>query len=160
MLIATQLQSSALFTDYIEWHENNDKEIENMTTGFSHDWVQAQKKADQLAKASGFNLSDFEKWNGEDLSVDFYRLRNAGELAIPDITEDRMNQYLFIAKTLSESTLKIVKKSHTGRQFDEIFKDRFRTVFEVLTIFRNRLPDHHFQINLESGQIKKIPVEE
>ncbi|NBC03434.1 MAG: metallophosphoesterase, partial [Bacteroidetes bacterium] len=153
MLIATQLQSSPPLTDYKNWLKKSDKEIESMTTGFSHGWLQAQKKADSLAHEAGFNLKDFEKWNGEDLSVDFYRLRNAGELAIPDITEERMNQYLFIAKILSESTINIVSQSNTDPQFHVTFKDRFRTVFEVLNIFRNRLPDQNFQINLETGEI-------
>ncbi|MDR9366857.1 MAG: metallophosphoesterase [Balneolaceae bacterium] len=159
MLIATQIDSSALFKDYKEWLENNDEEIENMTTGFSHEWVQARKKSVSFAQEAGYNLSDFENWDGEDLSVDFYRLRNAGELAIPDITEGRMNQYLFIAKILSESSVNIVNQSKTDQQFHEMFKDRFRTVFDVLTIFRDRLPDNNFQIDLETGEINNINIE-
>lgn len=160
MLIATQLQSSALFTDYINWLENGTTDIKKMTPNFVYDWVEAQKKADLLAKESGFKLSDFEKWNGEDLSVDFYRLRNAGELAIHDITEMRMEQYLFIAKTLSESTLKISGNKNTQQKFHETFQDKFRTVFEVMRIFKNRIPDNNFQVNLETGEINSLSVEE
>lgn len=159
MLIASQLQSSALFTDYEKFLENSKMDIENMTPDFSHDWIKAKKKAAFLAQESGFKLSDFEKWNGVDLSVDFYRLRNAGELAIPDITENRIKQYLFIANTLFESTIKITTNRNNQQQFDETFKNKFRTVFEVMSIFVNRLPDNTFQVNLETGKIKNLSVD-
>lgn len=159
MLIATQLQNSTLFTNYKQWLDNRDEDIENMTTDFSQDWEEAQKKADLIAQEAGFNLSDFEKWNGVDLSIDFYRIRNAGELAMPDITKNRIKQYLFIANTLFESTIKKTDNRNNQQKFHETFKDKFRTVFEVMSIFENRLPNINFQVNLETGEIKNLSID-
>lgn len=48
----------------------------------------ASAKAFALASA-GLTLADFSKWNGLDLAVYFYRLRNPGQLALHDIQASR-----------------------------------------------------------------------
>src|SRR5690606_30976040 len=53
-------------------------------------WQQAFKAADTLATDAGFTLQQFAGWSGFDLALDFYRLRNAGSLALQDISPQRL----------------------------------------------------------------------
>ena len=54
---------------------------------FQRDWETAKVVAEKLASVEGLELADFAEWSGELLATDFYRLRNADELAFRDIGE-------------------------------------------------------------------------
>lgn len=56
----------------------------------------------ELDKA-GLTLADFEQWKGVDMIFDFYRLRSADKLAVTDIGEHRLKQYLFLCNELKKS---------------------------------------------------------
>lgn len=155
MLIASQLKSSLLFSNYKQWLETSDSDIKNITQNFTDDWNKATVKAKELARQAGFKLSDFDNWNGSDLSTDFYRLRNAGELALRDISSTRLKQYSLVASTLLESPLKI-SNNNEQKQFDDTFRDTFRTVFEVMHLFVDRLPGDKFRVDLENGVIYNL----
>ncbi len=55
----------------------------------------------ELDKA-GLTLADFEQWKGVDMIFDFYRLRNADKLAVTDIGEHRLKQYIFLCNKLKK----------------------------------------------------------
>lgn len=111
---------------------------------------QAINKAVERAESDGFSLSDFEKWDGETLSTDFYRLRNAGELALKHISEERIGHYSVIAEVLSDhSELSVHGKS------DSLNKS-LHVVFEVMALFSSRLPSEHVMINLDTGELTEI----
>ena len=153
MLIASQLESSIPFSVYAQWIQSGGENIKTVRADFAKDWEQATKKAMQYARDAGIKLEDLNRWNGHDLSVDFYRLRNAGELALRDISELRITEYLLVAKSLAAGNLEISSNSET---FVHIFNTKFNTVFEVISLFMDRLPNNNFTINLESGEIKEL----
>lgn len=78
MLIAAQLESSLSFSDFVKWIQLGNENFESIYPEFFQDWKNAKNKAAKLTNEAGINLEDLKDWDGEDLSVDFYRLRNAG----------------------------------------------------------------------------------
>ncbi|WP_281226651.1 metallophosphoesterase family protein [Flavobacterium aquiphilum] len=90
-------------------------------------------------KINNLTLNDFESWTGSDMIFDFYRLKNADELAIPEIGNNRLKQYQLVCEQLAKSSdekmvlwSKIVSKTMNGN------------------------PSNHFKINLNTNKISKI----
>ncbi|GAM61515.1 hypothetical protein JCM19232_5816 [Vibrio ishigakensis] len=69
---------------------------------FMKDWNDAKAKATLLAQEHGLTLIEFAEWDGTELATDFYRLRNADELAFRDIKQSRLPQYKLLSNELSE----------------------------------------------------------
>jgi hypothetical protein len=89
--------------------------------------------------AAGLTSQDLESWTGLNMIFDFYRLRNADELALPEIGKNRIKQYYFVCKQLENAAdshlvlwSKIVQKMMSGQ------------------------PSNHFKINLKTNTIKRI----
>lgn len=156
MLIASKLESSLTFEEFKTSVSDDRFEPENITPEFAKDWNDAEQKAASFAENAGINLSDFTGWNGVDFSIDFYRLRNADELALRDIPEERIKQYSLLASSLAKSEMKTAGTDIYHTRFDEVFKYKFRTIFEVLYKFSNRLPGDHFLIHLKTGEINNL----
>ncbi|QSW88887.1 metallophosphoesterase [Flavobacterium endoglycinae] len=96
---------------------------------------------DKELKENSLTRSDFESWNGFDMIFDFYRLKNAGELAVPEIGTKRLKQYELICKEF--------KKSDNPQLvlWSEIF---YKTM--------NGEPSNHFKIDLKSNRIDNLSV--
>lgn len=116
-------------------------------------WEKARQKAQGLAQRTGLNRQDFARWNGFDLAVDVYRLRNADELALQDISADRLRQYQLLtgalASGLSPADLQITPHS----AFEDIFRLRIGTLFSVINTYLHGTPARNFHINLETGEV-------
>ncbi|MGF1682247.1 metallophosphoesterase [Photobacterium minamisatsumaniensis] len=125
---------------------------------FEKAWAQATRKAEQVATKQGIALSDFAVWNGFDLAVDFYRLRNADELAFKDIDRSRMPQYELLASTLASHVIDShASGTHTDpMQFGDVFKQRFGGLFGILSKFASGQPSYHFELDLEKGAISDL----
>lgn len=89
--------------------------------------------------SNNLKIHDFESWTGFDMIFDFYRLKNADELAIPEIGTKRLKQYQMVCEQLEKSGnaelvlwAKIVRKTMNGQ------------------------PSNHFKINLKTNQIDRI----
>lgn len=94
---------------------------------------------DAALLSNNLTIHDFESWTGFDMIFDFYRLKNADELAIPEIGTNRLKQYKMVCEQLEKSGneqlvlwAKIVQKSMNGQ------------------------PSNHFKINLKTNQIERI----
>lgn len=88
---------------------------------------------------NNFTITDFESWTGFDMLFDFYRLKNADELAIPEIGNNRLKQYQMVCEQLEKSAneqlvlwAKIVQKTMRGQA------------------------SNHFKINLKTNRIDRI----
>src|SRR5690606_41928232 len=57
----------------------------------------ADNSAKKLTNKAGLTLNRFANWNGFDLALDFYRLRNAGQLALADISRERLAHYRLLS---------------------------------------------------------------
>ncbi|WP_281299317.1 metallophosphoesterase family protein [Flavobacterium limnophilum] len=89
--------------------------------------------------SNNLTIHDFESWTGFDMIFDFYRLKNADELALPEIGNNRLKQYQIVCEQLEKSGnaqfvlwAKIVQKTMKGQ------------------------PSNHFKINLNTNQIDRI----
>lgn len=116
-------------------------------------WEAARQKAQALAQRAGMKRQDFARWNGFDLAVDFYRLRNADELALQDIPTDRLHQYQLLtgalATRLTPADLQITPPS----TFEDMFRLRFGSIFAVINTYLLGNPARNFHINLETGEM-------
>jgi 3',5'-cyclic AMP phosphodiesterase CpdA len=89
--------------------------------------------------SDNITLEVFASWTGFDMVFDFFRLRNADELAIPDIGLNRLKQYQMVCEQLEKSDntnfvlwSKIFQKAMKGQ------------------------PSNHFKINLKTNTINRI----
>ncbi|WP_318370875.1 metallophosphoesterase [Enterobacter sp.] len=120
-------------------------------------WKVAQQKADVLAKNAQMTPSDFARWNGFDLAVDFYRLRNADALALKDIDAARLKQYQLLTRALAARLSPVEAQINPQSPFEEIFRVRFGSIFKVIDKYLHGNPSGDFHINLKTGEI--VPVE-
>lgn len=121
------------------------------------DWSIATIKANNLANEAGLNIEDFTLWNGEDLALDFYRLRNADELAFRDIDPERLPLYKLLSEALSEMDIKVtiegVEENENEITIDYAFKVRFGTLFYILDRFATGEASDHFLIDVDKGEL-------
>lgn len=136
--------------------EEIDNTIESVDSSEDNDvpFHAALLQAKMIVERDGFTLHEFEQWNGETLSTDFYRIRNAGELALKHIPGERIIQYSVIAENFRNQSQKTVPKNN-GSLYNSM-----HAVFEVLAIFSNRIPSDHVMIDLIEGKIKVIKHEQ
>ena len=110
----------------------------------------AIKNAEDLLKVEDMEMGDFESWDGTILSTDFYRIRNAGELALRHIPDERFRQYELIAREFKNRELLNWEPGSAG------LLRQLHAVFEVMAILLNRLPGEHTMINLDTGNLSEI----
>jgi 3',5'-cyclic AMP phosphodiesterase CpdA len=113
---------------------------------YSKAWKLAGDKAKMQLAQKKLKLKDFKKWNGLDLITDFYRIRSADELALADISKDRIQQYKILAEhfLLNDSADTDINRSN------------LKLFFFILHKFLNGDPANHFSIDLKTGAIKDI----
>ncbi len=92
-----------------------------------------------LVLQNDLSLADFETWTGFDMVFDFYRLRNADELAIPDIGIKRLKEYKMVCEQLQ----------NTG-------DERFVLWAKIFQKTLKGQPSNHFIINFISNKIERI----
>lgn len=137
-----------------EWPEGIRDKLETMTgrdmllAALSDNESAAIELAEIITTEHGFRLDDFDTWDGMDLTVDFYRIRNAGSLAFRDIPADRLNHYAILNDVLN------------NHEMEEVEVDRLRIqfaiLFNVLKKFATGYPDDHFQIYPDDGKIRSL----
>lgn len=98
-------------------------------------------EVDKELKSNSLKTSDFELWTGFDMIFDFYRLKNADELAIPEIGNKRLKQYELVCRQL--------KKSNDSKLI-------LWAVIFLKTM--NGEPSDHFKINLKNNKIDNLSV--
>ncbi|WP_293723667.1 metallophosphoesterase [uncultured Cetobacterium sp.] len=102
-----------------------------------------EKSAEKILKENGVKVSDLEKWNGTDLVTDLYRFRNAGNLALSDVSTQRVKEY----KVIYEISL-------NNKTEENKVTDRVKVLFSILNRFINDYPDTDFIIDMKSGDLK------
>lgn len=133
-----------------------DETIENQSNpgNESDPHLVAFKKAEELLEGKGMEMNDFALWDGNTLSTDFYRVRNAGELALRHIPAGRIEQYELLHTVFGSYEY---DNTSTEKEIgsDNLLK-QIQAVFEVLSLFAHRLPGDHTVIDLNSGKV--VPV--
>lgn len=116
-------------------------------------WGDAWQKAFVLCDSRDLELSDFAKWNGFTLAVDFYRLRNAGQLALHDIDTTQLAQYHLLTEVLANQATQAAKINAQV----SVIAQQFGAIFYLLEQFQHGQPDDHFLLNMSEGTITQLP---
>ncbi|WP_308991323.1 metallophosphoesterase [Mariniflexile litorale] len=142
------------YKDFTEWHLKELVRLRFLKKDFPTDFL------DSFLKLSGKGLlevnkdsletnkqlmlnnlliSDFKTWTGFDMIYDFYRLRNADELAVKDIGDNRLKQYRIVCNELEKTN----NKSFV--LWAKIFQKTLKGA-----------PSNHFKINIKTNSVKRI----
>ncbi|CDT27926.1 Ser/Thr protein phosphatase family protein [Vibrio coralliirubri] len=128
---------------------------------FQQDWQAAKVEADAIASQEGLVLEDFAEWSGELLATDFYRLRNADELAFRDIGETQLRQYELLSRELSEFDGTVDSELGDLGQYTvgEVFRSRFGSLFVILEKFATGQASDHFLIDIDQQTLTDLKGE-
>jgi 3',5'-cyclic AMP phosphodiesterase CpdA len=143
--ILPQIDSDQLIYEEGSQHSNALRKLRA-----SPKWKTAMGEAERLLEEAQFSKAEFEKWDGSELSVDFYRLRNAGSLAFRDIETSRMEAYRLLRDLFNENR-------PSNRSNETSLHDRFRLLFETMIRFSEGDPDRDFVIDLTDEQVLLRP---
>ncbi|MFI2743270.1 metallophosphoesterase [Zhouia sp. PK063] len=137
---------TSTYHDFTLWHL---KELVRLR--FLKDWPNPVKDFLQkstlakIGKEAGIEMSDeAESYKGEDLLIDFYKLRNADVLALQDISKSKQKYY--------HQLINAFKTLQTKNNL----KEQLKEFFQCLDAFFNGAPANHFLINLESGKVSNL----
>ena len=111
-------------------------------------WKNAEKKAQDEAKKNKLDIKNFEKWNGFDLAVDFYRFMNADELALKKVSRERVKEYSLIYRNLKGKNSSDVSNDTVNYYFTRLF----RTMYN----FTNDTPSDKFIVDFNKKEIKDL----
>jgi len=157
LLIFSQLSDSTRLETIEPFITGSDfTTVESNSSTFNDTWKQAVQKAETMANNAGFSFLDLNEWNGNDLSTDFYRIRNAGDLALNDISNERMNQYALLADAYAETSDHTDQPHQLWDAKSLSLRQKLAGVFEVMALFADRLPSVHIQIDLNSGEVTSL----
>ncbi|MGF1858783.1 metallophosphoesterase [Photobacterium profundum] len=130
-----------------------------LLTTFDHDWNTAKELAAKMANAKGIKLSDLSQWDGMTLATDFYRLRNADELAFRDIEKTRLHQYQLVSEALTNFKPNVyasVEDNLGDVKVGDVFKHRFGSLFYILERFATGEASDHFIIDTSKGTLTDL----
>ncbi len=122
----------------------------------SPEWQQARQKAKTQASAAGIKLDDLAKWTGFDLVLDFYRLQNAGELALPDIPAARLKEYRFFTAVLQQSNQTTPVQQWTNWTLPQYSQYKFAALFHIIDGFLQGQPNGDFMLNMQTGELTSL----
>ena len=106
-------------------------------------WFQMQHDVKASSDIPENSWQQLQKWTGYDLVLDFYKIRGADELALEDVGESRLNQYLLVLEAFSK-----------GKD-----KGPIAGIKEFAKIFKKMLdgaPSDHFLVDLDKGGVVRI----
>lgn len=131
-------------------HQHQDEVLER-------EWQQATKQAAAVAKKNGLSLDNFAAWTGQDLSMDFYRLWSADQLALKDIDPRRFAHYKLLAQQflLSANDQPTVKNLTNNPR--HLYQEKLGKLLKILVQFSGDAPSDHFMLELNSGKINPLP---
>ncbi|MEO7975497.1 metallophosphoesterase [Flavobacterium sp.] len=142
------------YKDFTEWHLKELVRLRFLPEDFPVAFLKAivhlsgtdllyinknNKEVEANMSAEFFTKKDFDTWTGFDMIFDFYRLKNADELAKPEIGTARLKQYQIVCEQLEKSN-------------DAQFVLWSRIFLKTM----NSQPADHFKINLKTNQINRI----
>lgn len=148
MLVISQLNSKTTLKDF------SPQVLQDLSQ--SNEWQQARQQAKTVALAAGIKLEDLAKWTGFDLVLDFYRLQNAGELALPDIPPARLKEYGFFTATLQQSDAAAQVQDWTDWTLAQYSRYKFAALFQIIDGFLQGQPNGDFMLNTKTGELTSL----
>lgn len=120
-------------------------------------WRMARERAAAIARRNGLSLKDFAAWSGEDMSVDFYRLWSADQLALRDINSQRMVHYALLAQQFLLATQASAAEGSPVDPHRNQYQQQFAQLLHILVQFSGDAPSDHFLLELDTGRIQALP---
>lgn len=148
MLVLSQLNSS------IRLKEFSPQALQQLTQ--SLEWQQARQKAHTMALVAGIKPEDLASWTGFDLVLDFYRLQNAGELALPDISKQRLKQYGFFTALLQQPAAVVKVQDWAQWTLPQYCQYKFAGLFQIIDGFLKGQPNGDFMLNMHTGDLTSL----
>lgn len=122
----------------------------------SADWADATARADKLATAAGLRLDDFAALSAYEFYGDFHRTVYAGELALRDMGQGRVNQYKVLMSAFPSSPaapVRIGDKLSDQNPVGTAFQHQFKQVFAILKGLGSAKPSDHFTVDLKGKKV-------
>ena len=120
------------------------------------DWADATVRAEKLASAAGLKLDDFAKITPYEFYGDFHRTVYAGELALRDMGQERVNQYKVLMAAFPAApapVLRIGDKPSDQNPVHAPFQHQFKQVFAIFKGLGSAKPSDRFTIDLKGKKI-------
>jgi hypothetical protein len=120
------------------------------------DWADATAKAEQLASAGGLTLNSFARISAYDFYGDFHRTVYAGELALRDMGQERVNQYKVLMGAFPATPAPIAMSGSTLSDQNAVhvaFQNQFKQVFGIFRGLGSAKPSGHFTIDLKGKKV-------
>lgn len=120
------------------------------------DWAAATVRAERLASAAGLRLDDFAGLSAYDFYGDFHRTVYAGELALRDMGQGRVNQYKLLMSAFPAAPapmLKVGDKPSDQNPVHVPFQHQFKQVFAILKGLGSAKPSDHFTVDLKGKKV-------
>lgn len=120
------------------------------------DWSAATARAESLATKAGLSLDDFARITAYDFYGDFHRTVYAGELALRDMGQQRVNQYKVLMSAFPANPAAIVRID--GKPSDQNpvhvpFQQQFKGVFAIFKGLGSAKPSGHFTVDLKGKTV-------
>lgn len=120
-------------------------------------WRMARERAAAIVRRNGLSLKDFAAWSGEDMSVDFYRLWSADQLALRDIDSQRMVHYTLIAQQFLLASQARATEGSPSDPYRNQHQQQLAQLLHILVQFSGDAPSDHFLLELDTGRIQALP---
>jgi len=120
------------------------------------DWREATVRADALANAAGLKLDDFARITAYDFYGDFHRTVYAGELALRDMGQERVNQYKVLMRAFPANAVapaRIGDKISDQNAVQVAYQHQFKQVFAIFKGLGSGKPSDRFTIDLKGKKI-------
>jgi 3',5'-cyclic AMP phosphodiesterase CpdA len=120
------------------------------------DWQDATARADRLATAAGLRLDDFASLTPYAFYGDFHRTVYAGELALRDMGQARVNQYKVLMAAFPATPAPIVRIGDKPSDQNPVhvpFQQQFKGVFAILKGLGSAKPSDHFTVDLKGKKV-------
>lgn len=120
------------------------------------DWQDATVRADRLATAAGLRLDDFANLTPYAFYGDFHRTVYAGELALRDMGQARVNQYKVLMAAFPATPAPIVRIGDKPSDQNPVhvpFQQQFKGVFAILKGLGSAKPSDHFTVDLKGKKV-------
>ena len=125
-------------------------------TQLTADWAEATARAEKLAATAGLKLDDFAKITPYEFYGDFHRTVYAGELALRDMGQERVNQYKVLMAAFPSApapVLRVGDKPSDQNPVQAAFQNQFKQVFSIFKGLGSAKPSDRFTIDLKGKKI-------
>lgn len=122
----------------------------------SADWAEATARAEALAARAGMKLDDFALITPYEFYGDFHRTVYAGELALRDMGQQRVNQYKVLMSAFPaapSAVLRIGDKPSDQNPVHVPFQHQFQQVFAIFKGLGSAKPSDRFTIDLKGKKV-------